>query len=72
MNAINKIMDRAALSAAPISVLKNNAPSTYRQSSLGQTYVPAKVLKDEITGRKISLNQAKQIVAKYERKMQTV
>ena len=67
MKAINEILNRASLSGAPITALANKKPASYRVSALGQTHAPAKVLKDGRTGRRISLQQAKQIVEKYER-----
>ena len=65
--AIKSILSRAKACGAPIVPLKNKKPQQWHQSPFGQTHAPAKVLKDERTGRKISLGQAKQILAKFEK-----
>jgi len=65
--AIDSILIRAAICDAPIKPLKNVKRESWKQSPNGQTYAPAKVLKDARNGRRISLAQARQILAKYER-----
>jgi|11_taG_2_1085331.scaffolds.fasta_scaffold03629_10 hypothetical protein len=65
--AIDLILIRSAICGAPIKPLKNVKRQAWKQSPLGQTHAPAKVLKDARNGRRISLAQARQILAKYER-----
>ena len=65
--AIKSILSRAKACGAPIVPLKNKKPQQWHWSDIGDdwTHAPAKVLKDERTGRRISLGQAKQILAKF-------
>lgn len=65
--AINSVLMRAAICDAPIKPLKNVKSESWRISPHGQTHAPAKMLKDARNGRRISLAQARQILAKYER-----
>ena len=67
--AITSILMRAAICDAPIKPLRNVKRELWKISPHGQTHAPAKILKDARNGRRISLAQARQILAKYERGM---
>ena len=66
--AIAACLVRARACNAPIGPLENKKRQWWHLSPMGQTHAPAKVLKDLRTGRRISLTQAWQILAKFERK----
>ena len=62
-----RLLERAAACGAPIAPLKNVKPARWKQSPMGQTFAPAKVLKHTETGRRLSIGQARQIIEKFER-----
>jgi hypothetical protein len=57
-----KLLERAEACNAPIGPLKNFRPARWKQSPMGQTFAPAKVLKHTETGRRLSNGQARQIL----------
>lgn len=65
MKALNKLMIEAKKVNAPLEMAVNPKKSSYRQSYLGQTFSPRKEFIDTRSGRKVSLAQARQIVAKF-------
>jgi hypothetical protein len=62
-----KLLERAEACGAPIGPLTNFRPARWKQSPMGQTFAPAKVLKHTETGRRLSNGQARQIIEKFER-----
>tara|TARA_R100000329_G_scaffold39325_1_gene36980 strand:- start:1675 stop:1959 length:285 start_codon:yes stop_codon:yes gene_type:complete len=63
------LIDEAVLVGAPIAVALRQNPQNWHVSPMGQTHRPRKQFVDLRTMRKISLGSAKQIVAKYARKL---
>lgn len=61
-----KIISAAHKCGAPIEVVKNKKSSSRRHSALGSTFSPYKNFVDLRNNRKISIGQARQIIAKYE------
>lgn len=66
-NAQKTLINRAKACNAPIEALCEIVGEYRKPHPMGSTHVPAKLFIDTRTGKKISLNQAKQIVDKYER-----
>tara|TARA_A100001388_G_scaffold220691_1_gene171388 strand:- start:2579 stop:2818 length:240 start_codon:yes stop_codon:yes gene_type:complete len=62
-----QLLERAAACGAPVGPLKNIKTARWKQSPMGQTFAPAKVLKNTETGQRLSIGQARQIVEKFER-----
>ena len=65
-SAIPALIARAEACGAPIGALRDIKPAKWHQSPMGQTYAPPKVLRDLRNGRRLSLAQAKQIIARWE------